>query len=86
MPNILIADDHDLVSETIAAFLSQQDDFHVSTASNVEDCLSMLAGDISYDMAIFDFNMPKMNGIDGIKEALNRFPTIKFVLMSPRPW
>lgn len=82
MPNILIADDHDLVREAIAAYLSQKEDFTVQTASSVDECLGMLQGETPFDMAILDFNMPRKNGIDGIKVALSKFPRIKFALMS----
>ena len=82
MPNILIADDHDLVRDTIAAYLSKTDGFVVETASNLPEAITQLKGVTSFDLAILDYHMPGMDGLVGLKDAIGNHSTVKFALMS----
>ncbi|WP_341862623.1 response regulator transcription factor [Gymnodinialimonas sp. 57CJ19] len=82
MPNILVADDHDLVRDTIAAYLGQQGDFTVSTASGVPQAQALLAGQTPFDLVILDYNMPGMDGLSGLESVVKTYPHIKVVLMS----
>lgn len=82
MPQILIADDHGLVLDTIAAFLNNVDDFEVSVASDLAGALELLGSECSFDLAILDYNMPGMEGLEGLKKAVSLFPVTRFALMS----
>lgn len=82
MANILIADDHDLVRDTIAAYLETVDSFKVLTAANLDDALTTMRGLDSIDLLILDYNMPGMNGLDGLEKARKTFPASKVALMS----
>ena len=82
MPNILIADDHDLVRETIAAYLSQSPDFKVITVATLRDALTSLGGELPIDLAILDYNMPGMDGLSGLEAAVTQYPISKIALMS----
>lgn len=62
----LIADDHDLVKETIAAFLAAEDGNTVETASTLNDALDIARESGPFDLVVLDYNMPGMNGLSGL--------------------
>ncbi|WP_299296787.1 response regulator transcription factor [uncultured Tateyamaria sp.] len=82
MPNILLADDHDLVRDTIAAYLETIDGFKVLTAPNLDVALETMGGLDAIDLLILDYNMPGMNGLDGLDRARKGHPATKVALMS----
>ncbi len=66
--HILLADDHDLVRETIAAFLLAEGFTTVKTAASVTDALDLLRSR-KFDLVLLDYNMPGMNGFEGLRQA-----------------
>ncbi|KAJ55102.1 chemotaxis protein CheY [Actibacterium mucosum KCTC 23349] len=82
MPCILIADDHDLVRETVAAYLGQVDEFTVLTAASLDAGIKVISGEIPVDLAVLDYNMPGMDGLDGLDRMRRSHPQIKVMLLS----
>ncbi|WP_298256433.1 response regulator transcription factor [uncultured Litoreibacter sp.] len=82
MPNILLADDHDLVRDTIAAYLETVEGFNVLTAANLADAMELMRGLDAIDLLILDYNMPGMNGLEGLIRARRDHPKCKIALMS----
>jgi DNA-binding NarL/FixJ family response regulator len=82
MPNILLADDHDLVRDTIAAYLETIEGFKVLTAPDLEAALELMSGLDSIDLLILDYNMPGMNGLEGLDRARTAYPATKIAVMS----
>jgi len=64
---ILVADDHDLVRETIAAFLASEAQAAVATAGTLPDALKIVEAEGAFDLVLLDYNMPGMSGLDGLR-------------------
>ncbi len=68
--NILLADDHDLVRETIAAFLTAEGFEGVSVAASLPEALHQIQRQGPFDLVLLDYLMPGMNGLEGLAAAL----------------
>ena len=68
--NILLADDHDLVRETIAVFLTAEGFQRVSVAASLPEALQRIEQSGPFDLVLLDYMMPGMNGLDGLSVAL----------------
>ena len=79
---ILIADDHDLLRDTLVMFLETQGDIQTTCAKDLPEAVSALQNDASYDLVLLDFNMPGMNGLDGLEHMLRTYLGVKVALMS----
>ena len=82
MKNIVIADDHDLVRDTIAAYLGTVSDFKVFTAADLMQAFKLMNRVNAIDLLILDYSMPGMNGLEGLDRACASYPTSKVALMS----
>ena len=67
---ILIADDHEMVLETFAIYLTSGSDMNVTMAKTLDEALQLIAQKGPFDVVLLDLNMPGMNGIAGLKLAL----------------
>ncbi len=66
---VLLADDHDLVRETLAAFLLAEGFADVRAVPDLASALAELGGPVLFDLVLLDYNMPGMNGLDGMHKA-----------------
>lgn len=64
---ILVADDHDLVRETIAAFLRGDDLAEVVTVASLPEAIETVRSTGSFDLVLLDYAMPGMNGLEGLQ-------------------
>ncbi len=67
---VLIADDHDLVRDTLAAYLMREPGIEVSTAADFPAAAKHIKWDGQFDLVLLDYNMPGMNGLYGLTKAL----------------
>lgn len=67
---ILLADDHDLVRETIAAFLKAEGFDATRVVGSLQDALAVIEAEGPIDLVLLDYSMPGMNGLEGVVSAL----------------
>jgi two-component system response regulator NreC len=79
---VLIADDHALVREGIAAFLKLCDDIEVvGEASDGIEAIEK-ANKLHPDIIIMDINMPKLGGLEATIEIKKTHPDIKVLVLT----
>ena len=67
---VLIADDHDLLRDTLIAFLGAEDGIETTPASSFEEACERIRNDEAYNLVLLDYKMPGMRGLDSLREAL----------------
>jgi DNA-binding NarL/FixJ family response regulator len=76
---ILLADDHDLIRDTIEEFLKRLDkDLHVLHAATLSQALDQVRKADALDLVLLDLRMPGMNGLAGLKsvQAVTGVPVV----------
>lgn len=79
---LVLADDHELVRDGIKSLLENETDFKViDEASDGEEALEVIAKN-KPDLLIVDIRMPKMNGIEVVKNLTSNYPEVKKLVLS----
>ena len=68
---ILLADDHDLVREAIAAFLVNEGEAEVVMSGSLPEAINEVKQKGPFDLVLLDYNMPGMNGLDGLRKMIS---------------
>lgn len=82
--NVIIVDDHLLLSQALATMVNSFQQFHVlDLASNGQNLIEKIEeGNLQPELILMDVNMPKMNGIETTKWLKENHPDIKVLALS----
>lgn len=79
---VLIADDHPVVREGLAAMIGRQPDMAVvGEAEDGQEAVSLFQT-LQPDVALMDLNMPKMDGLQAIQSIREQFPTARIIVLT----
>jgi len=79
---IVIAEDHTILREGLRALLSSQPDFKiVGEAENGHDAIRCV-GEGNPDLILIDLSMPRMNGLEAIKEIKKQNSETKVIVLT----
>jgi len=79
---IVLAEDHTILREGLRSLLTSGGDFEV--VGEAEDGLGAIrcVEDYNPDLILLDLTMPRMNGIDAVKEIKRRSPGTKILVLT----
>jgi DNA-binding NtrC family response regulator len=80
-PTVIIVDDEDMVITSVKAFLQLETDFEIRGFTDPEEAASF-ARDNRVDVAVSDYLMPKMNGIQLLSKVKETQPEASRVLLT----
>ncbi len=85
MIRVMLADDHPIFREGLAALIEAADDMTV--VATVDDGLRALrvAEEVAWDVAVLDVSMPKLSGIEVLRRLVKSFPERQVVMLSQFP-
>ncbi len=82
MIKIMIADDQELIRQSLEIVLGTRPDFQVvDTARNSIECLNKVRAE-QPDVILMDIRMPGMDGVECTGIIKNEFPAIKIILLT----
>jgi len=80
--HVLIADDHDLLRDTLDLWF-RQEKIEVTSARDLAGALAAVAAaDKPFDLILLDYGMPGMSGLEGLSKALAEGKGARVALMS----
>ena len=79
---VLLVDDHAILREGIRSMLADHDEFQV--VGEAQDGLEALAqvGELRPDVALMDFAMAKMNGLEATRLISQKYPRTRVLVLS----
>ncbi len=83
MKKILIVDDDDACRESLSDLLKASG-YHTAGASSCKEALEKITVD-NYDIALVDLIMPKVSGIDTLKEMKKLRPKLQIIMITAFP-
>lgn len=78
---MLLADDHDLFREAVSAMVMAEGGVTVVPASSLDEVLVRLS-EQAFDLALLDYQMPGMNGLDGLDKVRAHAPQVPVAVIS----
>jgi RNA polymerase sigma factor (sigma-70 family) len=79
---IIIAEDHTILRAGLRALLSSKDDIEViGEAGDGREAVRLVDKQVP-DVVLIDLSMPKLNGIEAIREIKSRHPDMKIIVLT----
>ncbi len=68
--SVLIADDHEIVSQALAGVINNETGMRAVTANARLTALEQIAAHGAFDVVLLDIGMPGMNGLESVQELI----------------
>ena len=82
MIKVVIADDQELIRESLKIVLDQNEDIEVTgVAENGQILMDMLKGG-QPDVILMDVRMPELDGVEATREVKQLYPAVKIIILN----
>lgn len=83
---ILIADDHQLLADALTQLVKENEaDAEVLQAGSLDDALDQLDRDQAVEIVLVDYDLPGMNGVQGLSRLRDKHPKVPCAIFSGSP-
>ncbi len=79
---IIIADDHSLIRKGLRTIIELESDIQViGEAGDGQELLVLLSSE-QPDLIIMDISMPRINGIEAVREVVEKYPGVRVLMLT----